>query len=84
MSERARLLNKISAVQFAALELHLFLDTHPSDEDAMKKQAEYKSKFNVLTKEFEEKFGPLRITSSVSNQWEWVNSPWPWEIEEDI
>ena len=35
MTEREKLLKQLSALQFASWELHLYMDTHPYDKDAM-------------------------------------------------
>ena len=35
MNERNKLLKKLSAAQFAVWELHLYLDTHPCDQNAV-------------------------------------------------
>ena len=41
MSNRTAALYKLSSVQFAALELHIYLDTHPGDVETQKKYNEY-------------------------------------------
>ena len=67
-------------MQFAAWELHLFLDTHPDNAEALRKQQEYTEKTNALIAEYEANYGPLR-TSGDMDRWAWVNDPWTWETE---
>ncbi len=85
MNEREMLLRRLSSAQFAAWEMHIFLDTHPDDQQAIASYQKYHEKAQALIKEFEEKYGP--ITSSASafgeKRWEWINNPWPWENEKE-
>ena len=81
MTERARLARRISAVQFAALELHLYLDSHPHCADAAKKLAEYRELAKKLHEEYEDKYGPIHETSRNTSRWAWISDPWPWEAE---
>lgn len=79
---RRSLLKELSAKQFAFVELCLYLDTHPNDRQAMAKAAEVKQEIKMLTKEFEEKYGPLTLgIDSDEVDFEWINDPWPWEKE---
>ena len=59
MNNREELLNQIASFDFAIVELHLFLDTHPNNSSAAAKLDEYIAKSNKLRKEFEDKYGPL-------------------------
>ena len=78
-----RLLN-LQQIDFALVELTLYLDTHPNDPDAL-------SQFNQLSEErkevaeiFESAYGPLLQYGHSSNpspdKWEWSESPWPWQV----
>ena len=82
MTERAILLKKLSAVEFAAHELHIYLDTHPDDGSAGKAMNEYDRQANALRLEFESKFGPL-TPGEDGNRWAWISDPWPWNNQED-
>lgn len=81
MSEKEALRRRIYAVRFAMWELHLFLDTHPNNNEAARKQEEYKARNEALTREFEEKFGPIGETPQNTSRWAWICDPWPWEKE---
>ncbi len=83
MTEREILLKKISTYQFAALDLQLFLDTHPNDTETIAKMKDFKSKAKPLIEEYEKKYGPLTKSTNCKNNWSWVKAPWPWESEED-
>ncbi|MCD7775745.1 MAG: spore coat protein CotJB [Clostridiales bacterium] len=77
MNERTKLLHCYSAEQFAAWELHLFLDTHPDDKSALRLYDRHNARAMELKKEFEEKFGPLLSESAEGCAW--LKDPWPWE-----
>lgn len=82
MSDEQKLLNRISGMQFAAWELHIYLDTHPNDTAALKSYKEYDEKAKELIKEYENKFGPLMSAGVYGDtRWEWINNPWPWEVK---
>ena len=82
MSEREKLLRKLSAVEFAAHELHVYLDTHPGDNSAGAALDKYENHARKLRSEFESKFGPL-TPGDDGSRWAWIADPWPWNNEED-
>lgn len=81
MSEQERLMRRISALDFAAFELHMFLDTHPNNKEMLAKLDEYKMNADQLRSEYEDKYGPLSHKGDSENQWSWISDPWPWENE---
>lgn len=81
MNEEQALRRRLGAAKFAAWELHLFLDTHPNNCDAARKLEEYRQTIDRLTREFEEKFGPIGETPQNTSRWAWISDPWPWEEE---
>lgn len=75
-----QLLHFINVVSFHVVDLQLFLDTHPCDEDALEHFNYYSDLRNKAMKVYEEKYGPLTIDSAnPDNYWDWVKEPWPWE-----
>ena len=60
LTEREILLKKISTYEFAALDLQIYLDTHPHDTAMIQKMNGFKEKLKPLVEEYEEKFGPLK------------------------
>ncbi len=83
MSEREMLLNKLSTYQFAALDLQLYLNTHPGDKETIEKMNRFDKKADELVKQYEEKYGPLTKDATEGNNWSWIKAPWPWESEAD-
>jgi spore coat protein JB len=82
-SEQASMLKRIQEMEFVAVELNLYLDTHPCDEEAVN---DYNCAVEVLKKmrkDYEAAFGPLfnfGWGGCSRAPWQWVEGPWPWEI----
>lgn len=83
LKEAQRLaLYELQKVDFAILELNLYLDTHPGDVLAIQQ-------FNALTQQkhhlrnhYEANFGPLFNYGNSYTTYPkgWNEGPWPWEI----
>lgn len=79
MTQKQKLL-RLSAVQFAAWELHVYLDTHPLDKRAAMRYKELISQYQTLLADYEEQYGPV-IMPATGN--DWLDGPWPWETEKE-
>lgn len=80
MTDKESLLRKLSAANFAAVEVQLFLDTHPNNATALEMLRKYKATQAALTAEFTRLYGPLSPSDIFGDtSFEWVNGPWPWE-----
>lgn len=81
--ERTKLLRKIQELCFAVHESELYLDTHPNDKDAAVYRSGVMAEVEKLTKEYENKFGPLTVRAAemCGGEWNWLSDPWPWEYE---
>ena len=51
--DKCKLMRELSAVSFAAWELHLYLDTHPCDEKALEMHKKYSERARELKEEYE-------------------------------
>ncbi len=83
MTERERLLMRLSSYDFAVTELHLFLDTHPSNAEMQQKLEDYMTKSAILRREYEEKYGPITSRNQDGNNYAWISDPWPWDLGDD-
>lgn len=82
--DRRGMMGKIREMEFAAVELTLYLDNNPEDQQAL---ADYNSISENLTRirrEYEQMYGPLSSygCSTSKTPWQWVEGPWPWESGE--
>lgn len=81
---RADLMKLIQNTSFAVLEMALYLDTHPNSSCALETYHDYHRTFKKAVAIYQEKFGPLTIYGvNDENDWNWVDSPWPWQKECD-
>jgi len=80
---RAELLCKAQSHQFAMRDLALYLDTHPTDSEALAAYLEHKKAYKKYASAFAARFGALSMEQiEQENGWAaWSNTPWPWEKE---
>ena len=81
-NEREALMYQIMQYKFALIELNLHLDTHPNDKDVIELYNKYSKIKKEMCKKYESMYGPLVLGDNEvnENRWEWINSPWPWEV----
>ena len=81
MNEQAEMLTVLDSLCFATIDLNLYLDNYPNDREALNLFNDYRQQLNAYKQEYQQKFGPLLISSDALNKypWTWNNSPWPWE-----
>ncbi|HIW80065.1 MAG TPA: spore coat protein CotJB [Candidatus Acetatifactor stercoripullorum] len=80
LSNKEQMLKDISIVDFILVEFALYLDTHPTDRNAMEYFNHYSRMKNQMVKEFSQKYFPLTKDLAESNkEWRWGAAPLPWE-----
>ncbi len=75
-------MRRLSELQFAQIDLNLYLDTHPNDEEALKMYKKICKTLDSLKYDYIRKYGPLKACDSSENTpFEWASSEfkWPWE-----
>lgn len=82
--ERLELLKEIMAIDFSLLELNLYLDTHPMDQRALWLNNEYVGKHKMLKEKYDKDYGPINHRSASECPYEWIEDPWPWEIDYEM
>jgi len=80
---RNELMLRIQALEFTAVDLNLYLDTHPCDARAL---ADYNQAAAALAQTiaaYEQMYGPLANfgRSQSCGRWAWIEQPWPWETQ---
>lgn len=80
---REELRRQIDELQFVALELNLFLDTHPNDKQALRDYAQVSQSLMRVVDIYQRTYGPLFGSGFGPSgyPWQWIEEPWPWEIE---
>lgn len=78
---RDELLKKITAVDFYIIDLHLYLNTHPTDKEAISKYNAAVKESRELRETFERMYGPLSYNFISKYPWQWIDNPWPWQYK---
>ncbi|MCG9968885.1 spore coat protein CotJB [Pelotomaculum terephthalicicum JT] len=81
-NQQMQLLLKIQELEFTAIELNLYLDTHPDDQQALNLYNSVVPQLRKCIEAYEQYCGPLFHFGMATSQypWQWINSPWPWEM----
>jgi len=75
------LLKEIMEVEFVLVETTLYLNTHPTDERALRLHNTFAHKLSELEDMYLSQYGMLRATQMSRFPWQNIESPWPWEID---
>ena len=79
------MMNKIREIDFAIIDLNLFLDTHPNCKDALELFTKLAATSKSMKSDYQRKYGPL-YASNCHNAvpFEWVSDDykWPWQKQE--
>ena len=79
-NNKERLMKAYQAYSFAAYDALLYLDAYPDSREAMESYNKYQRMAEKSKAEYEARFGPVTVPKDV-NEWQWTNSPWPWQVE---
>ena len=75
-------LKEIMRLHFGVTETVLYLDTHPYDTAVLQLQNEFASRLQNAIEQYQRKYGPLvHSYDRADSPWEWINEPWPWQID---
>lgn len=80
-NKKEQLLFDIMSLGLAINDLNLYLDLHPNDDKANKIFHALVLKSCEKELEYVNMYGPLEIEESSSEQFNWVDGPWPWNDE---
>lgn len=81
MNEQAKMLTELDSLGFAMIDLNLYLDLNPNDQNTINLFNQYRVQREEILKNYERKFGPIVLSSDALTAvpWAWDNKPWPWE-----
>ena len=80
MEKQKALLMQLQEMEFVAIELNLYLDTHPDDKNARADYQCYARRLLQLIEQYESEYGPLlNFGQSPTEVGCYVMSQWPWE-----
>ena len=81
LNEHAELLTYLDMLDFAMIDIGLYLDVFPNDNNMISIYNNIKDEKNNVMYKYEEKYGPITLNSDELNKspWCWDKTPWPWE-----
>ena len=75
---RDELLRKITALDFYIIDLHLYLNTHPTYSEAIRLYNESVMQAKALREEYQKAYGMLLANNSLSREpWQWIEAHGP-------
>jgi len=82
--EERQMMKRVQEVDFVVVELTLYTDTHPNDEEALEQWREAIKEAVKVRRQYENRFGPLSLNSVPTEKgieigWRWNQAPWPWQ-----
>ncbi|MCM3742604.1 spore coat protein CotJB [Sporosarcina luteola] len=82
--EERLMMQRVQEADFVVVELTLYTNTHPNDEEALDQWREAIKEAARLRRQYENRYGPLSLYSIPSEQaievgWRWNQPPWPWQ-----
>jgi len=79
-TSREALMRDLQAVSFVLDDIALYLQTHPTDQAALRCYEKYRDLKRKAEEEYMNAYGPLREDNVfVTDRWTWADMPWPWE-----
>lgn len=82
MTNCEKLLDQIRAVDFALVELVLYLDAYPHCHEALDTYHKLIARRKGLYAQYEASCGPLTAMGNRStSSWDWIDKPFPWEYK---
>ena len=84
VSDKTSLLRNIQQLNFAMIELALYLNNQKECEDALALYERVRMMHADAKRRYEECYGPLTYegVDTEKDGWSWIDGPWPWEGEE--
>ena len=77
-------LAELQALEFVVLELGIYLDTHPEDEEAFQLYRQYVAMERSAKAAYEDANGPLLKDSTANYEsYRWLRDPWPWNFQQN-
>ena len=82
MSQK-QLMDWIDQISFVLDDTLLYLDTHPCCGAGLAKFQQARQAYCQAVDAYTAQYGPLRFEQSDGcGSWQWVEAPWPWELED--
>ncbi|MCQ4725796.1 spore coat protein CotJB [Anaerotignum faecicola] len=80
--ERDELLKTLTELDFMATDLALYLNTHPTNKEAIEQYNKIIKAADTVRLKYEKSSGPVcswRSLNRCEDIWQWDDNPWPWQ-----
>lgn len=82
---RDAILWELMTLDFMAVDLQLYLDTHPNDTAALNEYNSILDRAEEFRTQYQRLCGPLySFRSPNPESWKWYKDPWPWQYSFNI
>ena len=78
--DNANLMRNVQEAGFTLTEAALYLDTYCNCSEALEYFYETRERYDAAVREYEESCGPLTQNANTGDRWNWISTPWPWEM----
>lgn len=79
-TSREALMKRLQVQSFVLDDIILYLQTHPTDQNALHCYEKFKNLRNETMEEYTHNFGPINTNNvEITDRWTWADTPWPWE-----
>lgn len=78
--DKKELLHCVQETSFTLVELNLYLNAYPNCKEALESYDNAREEYLAAKEEYEKVCGPLTAMSFENQDWQWVKTPWPWEL----
>ncbi|MGI5891820.1 MAG: spore coat protein CotJB [Bacillota bacterium] len=80
-TDREMLMKRLNELDFAIVEMTMYLDNHPNDRAALSRMQSIVQEQAKVYKEYTEKFGPIKSRDLQPGQgWLWAEENFPWDV----
>jgi len=82
-SKKENMFSLLENLDFAILEMNLYMITHKDDLEAVQKLNDYIGEFRKIKTLYENQYGPLCANSQFNSKVPYAlnEGPWPWEVK---
>jgi spore coat protein JB len=76
-------LGELQALDFALVELALYLNTHKTDMEAFQLFKQYANAYHDKKMAYVKMYGPIeKMHAAEADRWNWIDDPWPWDYSD--
>lgn len=80
--DRKKLIRELQLIDFSMIDTVLYLNAYPNSAEALDYYQKLRGERNKILDTLKDMGEPISsMDSSSATDWNWVDGPWPWEID---